>query len=134
MLFEVMKAVNNFFVVDTRGGDWSVINGEIDLPFVATGQYYLIEGSIFNDGVHQKGSESLEDEDFHGIVKALAIPRDFLHLVEEIAEWQEKQGNPSPYKSESFTGYSYTRASAADGENITWKEAFKKRLHIWRRL
>ena len=43
----------------------------------------------------------------------------------------------SPYQSESFGGYSYTKASAGSsdsGEGITWQKKFKSQLNQWRKI
>ena len=94
----------------------------IRLP-LQDGQYYLISGSIFNDGVYQyrKGDAApLQEETFDGVVVPLAIPKPFLSLVDEI--------------SESFGGYSYSRATNSKGETYTWQDAFRARLNPWRKM
>ena len=60
-------------------------------------------------------SYTAADERFEGAVWALAVPPAVIALAGEITEWQEKNGEAvlSPYTSESFGGYSYTRATDA---------------------
>ena len=44
-------------------------------------------------------------------------------------------GWSSPYVSESFGGYSYTKRSGSDSGSVGgWQEAFKARLSPWRKL
>ena len=38
------------------------------------------------------------------------------------------------YRSESFGGYAYTKATDANGAPIGWQKAFASRLNQWRRL
>lgn len=137
MLYEIMKSINNFFEVKggIRYGEWVIDGGTINLPFLQNNQFYLIKGSIFNDGLHQYGKEDFaQDEYFSGSITPLAIPTDFIKLANEIKEWQSKNGDQGVYQSESFNGYSYTKATGSDGEQITWQSAFKKKLSAWRKL
>lgn len=138
MLEEIMRYCRNWFPCGTHNGEFEIICGRADLPFLKVGQYYRIEGSVFNDGLHRRGIEELEDETFAGYVTALNPPKAFLQLCEEITEWQEKNAEKvqSPFQSESFGGYSYTKASGADGggNGTSWQTAFGARLKPWRRL
>ena len=110
------------WIFDTLNFDVGVTEDTKDLRYSTTairlplqdGQYYLVSGSIFNDGVYQyhKGNTApLQEETFNGVVVPLAIPKPFLSLVDEISEWQAKNGNLGAYQSESFGGYSYSRAA-----------------------
>ena len=79
----------------------------------------------------------LEDETFDGSIWALAIPKAVVDLAGEIAAWQEKYGavTASPYTSESFAGYSYTKSGGADaGGSGGWQAAFRARLNPYRKL
>lgn len=149
MLTEVCHEVNNYFRRDSIRKSFSVENGDlIGIPdgFLQEGQYFLITGSIFNDGVHKHLSTgmNLKDEtEFSGAIWALAIPEEFLALVSDISEWVTKYGGIdsaaySPFSSESFGGYSYSKSAAgnasdgsSDGSN--WKTVFASRLDKWRR-
>lgn len=137
MLYEVMKRVNNYFVKTQVYGEFTITDGKLDTSFILENQYFMIDGSIFNDGVYIKGEEKLIDETFKGTVSALAIPQAFLDLVSEIEKWTEEYSATidSPFQSESFGGYSYTKSSGSDGDNGTdWQSQFKKKLSIWRKL
>lgn len=135
MLCEVMRHIRNFFVVPNaaKEGVFSITDGVIDLPFLLTGQYFLIEGSILNDGVH-KYPDILTDETFTGRIVPLAIPKDFIAICDEIEEFQRKSGSASAYVSESFGGYSYTKATNSKGKLASWQDAFGERLNVWRKV
>lgn len=131
MLYEIMIYIRNFFLGESREDKFVITDGGITLPFVVEGQYILIEGSKFNDGVYKYPSE-LTDETFKGTITALNPPKEFLNLVAEIEEW-ESNNKANVYISESFGGYSYTKASGQTGAPITWREAFASRLNTWRK-
>lgn len=137
MLEAVLKHLNNWFLVEdgVHEGTWSVQGGQLTLPFLQTGQYFRVVGSVFNDGLHRYPDGDLTDETFDGAVWALAVPKAVLALAEDIGAWQEKNGTPGPYTSESFGGYSYSRATnAATGQAAGWQDAFRGRLNDWRRI
>ena len=93
---------------------------------------------MFNDGLHQYPAVDLTDETFTGSVWALAVPKAVIDLSVEIEAWQEKNGEAvaSPYQSESFGGYSYTKRSAGSDSGTLngWQDAFRGRLNDWRKL
>ena len=139
MLEQVLRHLNNWFLVDIHEGTFTVENGSIALPFLQTNQYFRICGSVFNDGLHLYPAVDLTDEVFTGTVWALAVPKAVVSLSEDIDAWQEKNGEAvlSPYTRESFGGYSYTKASGGTGGTsaITgWQDAFRGRLNDWRRI
>lgn len=140
MLEQVLTHIHNWFQVGIYSGTYTIQDGGIALPFLRDGQYFRIMGSVFNNGLHQygPGMEVLQDETFTGTVWALAVPRDVVEIAGEIAAWQEKYGAviDSPYTSESFGGYSYTKASGAgDGAGSGgWQAAFRSRLNPYRKL
>ena len=138
MLEQVLLHLNNWFLVDIHEGTFTVENGSIALPFLQNGQYFRVCGSVFNDGLHQYPATDLTDETFTGTVWALAVPKAVVSLAEDIAAWQEKNGEAvaSPYQSESFGGYSYTKRSAGSDSGTLngWQDAFRGRLNDWRKL
>lgn len=139
MLEELMRYVNNWFVVRKYSDEFTIENGAINLDFLQNDQYFRIVGSIFNDGVYKYGDTSpLTDETFTGEIWALAVPKAFIELAENIKNWNDKyeeQAN-SPYSSESFGGYSYSKGTAsADGEGgSSWRSVFKSELNKWRKI
>jgi hypothetical protein len=138
MLEQVLRHLNNWFLVEIHEGTFTVENGSIALPFLQTNQYFRICGSVFNDGLHQYPSVDLTDETFTGSVWALAVPKAVINLSVEIEAWQEKNGEAvaSPYQSESFGGYSYTKRSAGSDSGTLngWQDAFRGQLNDWRKL
>ena len=139
MLEQVLMHLNNWFLVPggIHEGTYTIEDGGVTLPFLADGQYFRICGSVFNDGLHQYNVLDLTDETFTGTIWALAIPKAVIELADEIQKWQEKNGEASvsPYQSESFGGYSYSKATDAEtGGAVTWQSAFKQQLGAWRKI
>ena len=139
MLEQVLMNIRNWFPVDggIYSGTFTIKDGGITLPFLADMQYFRICGSVFNDGLHQYNVLDLVDETFTGTIWALAIPKAVIDLSKEIEKWQEKNGESasSPYSSESFGGYSYSKATDAEtGGAVTWQSAVKKQLSAWRKI
>ena len=139
MLEQVLMNIRRWFPVEggIHSGTFTIKDGGITLPFLADGQYFRICGSVFNDGLHQYNVLDLVDETFTGTIWALAIPKAVIELADEIQKWQEKNGEASvsPYQSESFGGYSYSKATDAEtGGAVTWQSAFKQQLSALRKI
>ena len=138
MLEELLRALRNWFACGKATGRIRVEGGALVPPerlALADGQYIRVTGSVFSDGLHRWPCTDLPDEEFVGTVWALAIPQAVVDLADEIAAWQTEHAKEldSPYASESFGGYSYTRVGG-DGSPITWRQQFKARLDPWRKL
>ena len=139
MLEQVLMNIRNWFTVDggIHSGTFTIKDGGVTLPFLADGQYFRICGSVCNDGLHQYPATDLVDEEFSGAIWELAIPPAVVDLADEIGAWQEKNGeaSASPYQSESFGGYSYSKATdSASGGAVTWQSVFKRQLSAWRKI
>lgn len=142
MLNELCKELNNWFVQKIYFDDYTIENGTLIVPELKAGQYFRIVGSVFNDGVYEYPATELEDETFNGAVWAMAVPKDVIALSSEIDDWKAKyagvnSASMSPFQSESFGGYSYTKASGSDGTAAgasTWQNAFKSRLNQYRKV
>ena len=144
MLEQIMLHIFNWFDRAIEEGDYTIIEGHLELPFLQEGQYYRILGSVFNDGLHIYGSEEeLVSESFHGEIWALAPPKAFLMLAQEIEEWcsANKEALNSPYSSENVIGvYSYTMKDGSSGgankasQPYSWQSQFRSRLNPWRKL
>ena len=139
MLEQVLMHLKNWFLVPggIHEGTYTIEDGGIALPFLSNGQYFRIFGSVFNDGLHQYPASDLKAETFEGTVWALAVPQAVIDLSTEIESWQTKNGDASvsPYQSESFGGYQYSKATdSASGGAVTWQSAFRSRLNAWRKL
>lgn len=133
MLEAVLQSIHNWFEVGIHPGTYTIEGGSLELPFLQEGQYFRIIGSVFNDGLHQYPAE-LKNETFTGTVWALAVPKAVEELAKNVSDWQNINGNPGPYSSESFGGYSYTRATNSQGQAATWKDAFRAQLNRWRKI
>lgn len=139
MLETVLNHLHNWFPVagGARAGTFIIVSGTLKAEFLANGQYYRIEGSVFNDGLHRYPCDEdgrMSDETFTGRIIPLAIPKAVIKLSEEIGKWCES--NPvSDKTSESFDGYSYTRGSGTDGSSSGgWQAAFRSRLNAWKKV
>lgn len=135
ILDELCGWLRNWFATgDSRTDTYTVADGIITLPFLANGQYYRVIGSTFNDGVHKYGDpgDILVTETFTGTIQAMAVPSAVIAIAEEIGEWNDKNAAAiaSPYQSESFGGYSYSKGTTG----VTWRNVFGARLARWRKL
>lgn len=133
MLEEICGELRNYFRKEAREGSFVIKDGIISpFDFIQNGQYFRIVGSVFNDGVHQFPNDALIDENFVGSVWALAIPPTLIALADEIKAYAESDAaKPSPYTSESFGGYSYSKSSE---DASSWQKVFAKRLNRWRKI
>ena len=138
MLTEICAELRNWFVVPNgvHIQTYTISGGSIaPLDFLQEGQYFRIIGSVFNDGVHQYPASDLTDEVFHGAVWAMSLPPDLIALSAEIEEYNKSDaGKASPYISENFGGYGYTKATGSNGKVLTWKSVFADALNRYRKL
>lgn len=140
MLTEICAEIRNYFLThrekDIHSGTFTISGGTLVLDYLLEGQYFRIVGSALNDGVYQYPATELRDETFDGSVWAMSVPRSFVELAEEITGWVEKNADAlsSPYTSESFAGYSYSKASGRNGYGLAWQDQFATRLNAYRRL
>lgn len=135
----VMNECRNHFINSGEYGKFTIVNGTINTKKAfLKGQYILIKGSILNDGCYLFDDVmSLKNETFEGGVFGLVIPDEFIHLVGEIELFVEYSGSQTLsrlIKSESFSGYSYTLATTANGQVASWKDVFSSRLNAYRRM
>ena len=145
MLTELCQELHNWFEREKRSGSFRIVDGMLEADFLLPGQYFRVMGSIFNDGVHQYGdmNDRLNDEDFTGSIWSLAIPEAVIKLSEDIDAWRAKyeaadSSAMSPYMSESFGGYSYSKGSAFSGTGTggatSWRTSFASRMNAWRKI
>lgn len=128
---EMCASLRNYFALDPISGEFTIKDSDITVPGLVRGQYFRIDGSVFNDGVHRYGELTMNgDETFTGTITPMAVPPAFEAVAAEIEEWKQKNAEVinSPYQSESFGGYSYTKGSAS------WQGVFAKRLNRWRKI
>ena len=148
MLSEVCAYLRNYF---DKGqpktyGEITIENGTLSTDCsLKPNQYFRIIDSTFNDGVYKNDSNlQLVNETFNGAVWAMACPPDFISIVGEISEYQTKYGavdspTMSPFNSESFGGYSYSKQNGGSSDTSkdksgTWQGAFGARLAKWRKI
>lgn len=149
MLNEILVYLKNYFEVDKLYGKFNIEDGFIRyadgriIPLKER-QYIRIIGSVLNDGVYQYFEDTPMDfvgnEAFNGSVWRLAIPQDILSLAEDITAWRGKYEHidaptMSPYQSESFGGYSYSKQTPSNGSNgSSWMAVYGDRLKRYRKI
>lgn len=139
MLSEICAEIRNYFCSesDKYSGKFTVSGSMIEpLDFLQDGQYFRIVGSVFNDGVWQYPASGLTDETFSGAVWAMRLPPSLVALADEIEAYQKSDAaKPSPFASESFGGYSYTKPTNGTGNtDNSWQSVFASRLNKWRKI
>lgn len=152
MLQEICDFVHNYFILETKAGEFQISNGTMTVDGLKNGQRFRIKGSALNDGIFtytEAGildddcdeAVQLSDETFTGTVDLMGVPRALLQLCGEIKAWTEANGAAlnSPFTSESFGGYSYSKpsGSGANGSGsgaYTWRDQFRSRLNTYRKL
>lgn len=134
MLENVLAYLHNYFVARILPEqEWTISDGTMEIPDALPGQYVRIIGSVLNDGVYQYPLAGLTDETFIGTVQLMSIPKTVLALVQEIEAWAEKN-QPTAFTSESFGGYSYSKATNADGVAASWQDVFRAQLAPYRKM
>ena len=153
MLTEILAYLRNWFEHAKFYGTFTIKDGTLQPQYSTgisfsllepkSGQYIRIIGSALNDGVYKYPVYALSDEEFDGAVWLLAVPPVILQLADDIEAWQQKNGGAdsaamSPFQSESFGGYSYSKGSGSgesgSGSVVSWMDAFKGRLAPWRKI
>ena len=155
MLTELCQYLKNWFELDQISGKVTITGGTITVvsdsllffdgnpATILTGQYIHIEGSVYNNGVFQYGEDQLTDETFNGTVWLMGIPQAVIDLDAEITAWRDKYesiSSPamSPFNSESFKGYSYSKGTVSSGAGaesaLGWQNVFGPRLAPWRKI
>ena len=135
-LTNLCAEIRNYFETEKRFGTFTISDGSLSPSnFLQDGQYFRIVGSVFNDGVHRHPAHDLTDETLDGAVWAMAVPPAVFELLQKIQEFEAAAANaPTAYTSESFGGYSYTKATDENGAPIGWQKAFAGRLNKYRKL
>lgn len=142
MLDELCAEIRNYFVQsesDKHAGTYTINGGTFSPPidFLKAGQYFRVVGSALNDGVHKNdGCGVLTDETFDGSIWAMSVPPAVVALADRIKEYMDSDAaKPSPFVSESFGGYSYSKGqNAAGAANNSWQAVFADELRKWRRI
>lgn len=144
MLTEFFQYLRNWFYGNEPrfDGEFTVIDGQLNIADqIKSGQYYRIFGSTLNDGVYLHDDETLLTETFKGTVRLMAVPPEVSGIIGEINAWIAKYGGTdseamSPFQSESFGGYSYSKGSSGNGSGsgVSWQSVFGSRLNLWKKV
>ncbi len=137
-LTELCRELKNWFEQEKIFDTFSIEDGKLVLDKAKVGQYFRIVGSVFNDGVYQYPATELTDETFDGAVWLMAVPKEVIDKVDEMTQWEtdNAQAINSPYTSESFGGYSYSKSSG-DGSgtsSASWQGHFASWLNKYRKI
>ena len=136
-LTDFCETTRNWFDVSRHIGEFTITDGTLvtsGSQFSPYTDYIRIVGSHKNDGVVAV-NDILQNEEFNGAIWELAIPKAVLELVDKINGWEQKNQSviDSPYQSESFGEYSYSKSSGTDGA-LSWKSQFKNELLRWKKI
>jgi hypothetical protein len=139
MLEQILNFIHNYFIKEVYRGTFKIENGILVVDFLLDDQYFKINGSLLNEGIYQYPANDLKDEEFKGEIWSMAVPKSITDLAIEIEDWQKEYGDKlnSPFQSESFGGYSYSKASGTDSKGnslTTWQGVFGSRLNAYRKL
>lgn len=138
---EVLNYINNYFYKFGVIGKFTIAGNKIYLQGnYYKSQYIYIKGSMLNDGIYEVKDiiddelyfEGLDDEVFDGVIYSLRVPKQLKEKVKEIQDFKTTN-KPSQMQSESFGGYSYTRASV-NGKPMTWKDVYKDDLAPYNKI
>lgn len=130
----------------TEDNDITETNG--DSVGLLPNQYFRIIGSLLNDGVWKYQGDGddtirLRDETFTGTIWFMAVPPAVEAIAAEVHDWMAKYDNidspsMSPYTSESFGGYSYSKSGGSSGTGSDfgggWQSVFSGRLRPWKKI
>lgn len=141
MLTEICEYCHNYFWKEKRIVSLTIVDGTFDVDFLKDGQYFRILGSDLNDGVYVYPASGMRDEEFEGEIWSMVVPQAVIDLASDIEAWLEKYSSldseaMSPYTSESFGNYSYSKGSSSGSSAVgaDWQSAFKARLNPYRKL
>ena len=142
---DICAELKNWFDFERISDTYTITNGSIDLSVlletgdIQNGQYFRICESVFNDGVYQYPTSGLTDEVFDGVIWTMQVPPDLVKLCTEINTWLDTYGDKlsSPYQSESFGGYSYSKGGGKSSNSIdpfSWQAYYSGRLAKYRKI
>ena len=147
-MYELCAECRNWFLREIIRGDFRVIDGVLQpVPDVPDGAWIRVVGSLKNDGVYRMPHGDFADEAFTGAVWLMAIPDDFVTLLDDITEWETATAKAvadasaqilaGPYTSESFGGYEYTRKTGLGDVPTSWRDprlGFAAQVNRWRKI
>lgn len=137
-----MTMLNNFFYQKGEKGEFEAIDGCIRVSQkYKTGQFVKLESLdgicgvysvVSTDGVSITLDESLNGI-FEGVVYSLNVPKAFTQLHEEIEKFKINN-KVSTFTSESFGGYSYSKATNGNGKPLGWQDVYADELKYYKRI
>lgn len=137
-LTELCRELKNWFEKEKIFDTFVIEDGTLTLTDAKEGQYFRIVGSVFNDGVYQYPATGLTDETFDGAIWLMAVPKEVIDKVDEMTRWEtdNAQAINSPYTSESFGGYSYSKSSGdgSGASSASWQGHFASWLNKYRKI
>jgi hypothetical protein len=136
----VMRHCRNYFETGYMDGTFRITGNALSAN-VGGSHYVYISGSLMHDGVWEicngyltgRSVDGMENEEFVGRIWLLAPPVDFVELVKDMQQYEEKNPVSSAIR-ETFGGYSVERASVADGHPVTTERVFSAKLNPYRRM
>lgn len=150
MLQAVCEHIHNDFGLKRISGTFTIENGTLEIPGIINKQRFKITGSALNDGIYtwidgvfdDDGTKAIDlmPEEFTGVITLMGVPKAVIDLCADIAKWRTKfeEVANSPYQSESFGGYSYSKGGGGSGNAakapLTWENVFASSLNPWRKL
>ena len=122
------------YVADKKFRKFTIEGGKIaPSDFLKEKDHYRIIGSKHNDGLYQYPNSDLTDEVFDGAVWVMRVPPIVITLAQD---YEKEYGNNSEktnaYVSESFGGYSYTKATDSKGVPLSWWRLHEDELRPFR--
>lgn len=134
-LTKICDYINNYFETAVYEDSYTISAGTVSVPFLVTGQYFRIVGSALNDGIYKYPAAQMHDETFTGAIWVLNIPVDVVDLADDVAAFEADSSNAvTGYTSESFAGYSYSKANDGKGGAAGWQTLYRTRLNRWRKV
>lgn len=149
MLTEICAHLKNYFDYSRFYGDISISGGAVSCRGVQIdmdeGQYFALFRPHYCLGIFRYGDE-LEDRTVkNGSVWLMDIPPAIFAAIEWAEKWNELNGGAdsaanSPFQSESFGGYSYSKGStykdadSAIGASVFDQAQFKAMLSPYQKM
>lgn len=139
----LMQECNNYFYKTYEYDIFKIENGVISSEgMYNVGQYIKIEGSTLNNGVYKIESmagnkiniKGLDNELFEGVIFGLAVPDNFINLMETINKHINTLPKNANEVSESFNNYSITVATGSKGQPLQWQTIFSENINPFRQI
>lgn len=124
MLTEICAYLKNYFEYEKYIGNVVISSGTITVDgksiALEEGQYFALFRDKFVLGVFKQG-DTLTDKTFDGAIWLMDVPVGVVNADKWAEDWKAKNGGVdsaanSPFQSESFGGYSYSKGSGKDGK------------------